>query len=326
MWRAFLWVSLMSAVLAGAVAQDSPEKREQGAPQGKSDRRREDGASPEALARLTELETKLADKLNDKALVQAYVQSLRSYVNSAVRSALRSGGREPAEAVKRFRLAQSAVGRIPKGIDDPEAGRELERLRRSVADAEKKLARILKHDELIGMKAAPLKVEQWVNGTPVTDSDLKGKVVLLDFFAVWCRPSIETFPELAAWREKHAEKGLVIVGLTKYYNYQWDERTESPREAPSGDVPPQAERDMLQKFAVRHELKHSLGTLAGAELSDFYGVTAVPQIVIVDREGVVRLVRAGDQSENIPEITAMLEKLLGDGAAGTTGTGDATTP
>ena len=314
MWKAFLWVSLMSGLLASAAAQDAEKPQAAGdAPQGKA--RPEDGASPEALARLTELEQKLADNPDDKKWLPPYVASLRGYVNSAVRSAERRAGRDPSEAVKRFRLAQAAVKRIPEGIDDADAKREFERLRRIVAESEEKLARILKHDELIGAKAAPLKVEHWVNGAPLTDNDLQGKVVLLDFFAVWCRPNIETFPELANWREKHGDK-LAIVGLTKYYNYQWDERTQSPREATSGEVPPQAEREMLQKFAQQHELKHSLGTQADGEFFDFYGVTAVPQIVIIDQEGVIRLIRAGRQSENLPEIAAMLDKLLGDPVAG----------
>ena len=313
MWRALLCVSLLFGLLASAAAQDAPDK-----PPAKGEERqkgRPDGASPEALELLTRLEQKLTDKPDDKALLTLYVQSLRSYVNSAARSAQRSAGREPAEAVRRFRLAHTALQRIPEGIDDADAGREFERLRRTVAEAKEKLARILKHDELIGTKAAPLQVEHWVSGTPLTDKDLQSKVVLLDFFAVWCRPNIEGFSELAKWREKHGDK-LTIVGLTKYYNYQWDERTQGPREATSGEVPPPTEREMLQKFAKRHELKHSLGTLADAELLDFYGVTTVPQIVIIDQEGVIRLIRAGGQAENVPEIAALLDKLLGDPATG----------
>jgi thiol-disulfide isomerase/thioredoxin len=241
--------------------------------------------------------------------------SLSRYVNSAVRSAQRLAGRQPSEAVKRFQLAKAAVKRIPPGIDDADAGREIDRVRRIVAQAEERLARILKHEELIGAKAAPLKVEHWVSGAPLAAGDLQGKVVLLDFFAVWCRPNIEAFPELARWRAKYGEKGLVIVGLTKYYNYQWDERTQSPRKA-SGEVPPQTEREMLQRFAKHHELTHSVGTQADAELLDFYGVTAVPQIVVIDQEGVIRMIRTGGRSENVPEVAALLERLLGEGVTG----------
>ena len=155
MWRAFLCVSLMSGLLANAAAQDAPDKPPaKGKSPQKGSSRREDGASPEALERLTEVEKKLTDKPDDKALLTLYVQSLRSYVNSATRSAQRLAGRESSEAVRRFRLAQTVLKLIPEGIDDADAKREFERLRRTVAETEEKLARILKHDELIGTKAA----------------------------------------------------------------------------------------------------------------------------------------------------------------------------
>ena len=81
---------------------------------------------------------------------------------------------------------------------------------------------------LVGKDATPLEAEAWVNGTPLADADLKGKVVLLDFWAVWCGPCIATFPHLREWQEKYADKGLVIVGLTDYYNFTWDEAAGRP--------------------------------------------------------------------------------------------------
>ena len=89
MWRACLCASLLSGFFASAAAQDAPDE-----PPAKGEERqkgRPDGSSPEALARLTEVETQLKDKPDDKTLVTAYVQSLRGYVNSAALCA--AGGR-----------------------------------------------------------------------------------------------------------------------------------------------------------------------------------------------------------------------------------------
>ena len=316
MWRALVLVWLPLSLFAAAAAQESADKPPAAGDAPKTERRgREDGASPEALKTLTELQQRLANKPDDKGLLAAYVGSLKNYVRSAVRSAERLSGRESAEAVRRFRLAEAAIGRIPEGIDDKQAQGEFERLRKTLAESEEKLARILKHDALIGAKAAPLKVDHWVSGTPLTDDGLKGKVVLLDFFAVWCRPNIETFPELAKWREKYGDKDFAVVSLTRYYNYQWDDRIQGPREATKNkEVPQETEREMLQKFAESHGLKHSLGAQADGELHDYYGVTAVPQIVIIDREGLIRFIRTGGHAENFPEIAEVLDKLLGESA------------
>jgi thiol-disulfide isomerase/thioredoxin len=164
-------------------------------------------------------------------------------------------------------------------------------------------------NSLVGKKAAPLAVETWVNGSPLRDEDLKGKVVLLDFWAVWCGPCVASFPHLRALTEKYADKGLVIIGLTTYFNYEWDETSGGPTRSEE-KVPPEREQAMLVKFAAKHKLTHRFGIGGDYANSEFYGLTSIPQMVVLDRDGVIRHVEVGNTKENAKAIADVLEKLL----------------
>ena len=87
--------------------------------------------------------------------------------------------------------------------------------------------------------------------------------MLLDFWAVWCGPCIATFPHLREWNEKYAGKGLVMIGLTDYYNFDWDEKAGKATHS-RDKVAPEKEQAMLVKFAAAAQadpsLRHSEGT------------------------------------------------------------------
>ena len=53
----------------------------------------------------------------------------------------------------------------------------------------------------------------WINSTPLKISDLRGQVVLVDFWTYTCVNCIRTFPYLKAWHAKYADDGLVILGV-----------------------------------------------------------------------------------------------------------------
>lgn len=54
---------------------------------------------------------------------------------------------------------------------------------------------------------------EWINSPPLTMKELRGKVVLIDFWTYTCINCIRTLPYLKAWHEKYNDKGLVIVGV-----------------------------------------------------------------------------------------------------------------
>ena len=66
-------------------------------------------------------------------------------------------------------------------------------------------------DELSGPEFAG--ISGWINSEPLSMADLRGKVVLVDFWTYTCINCIRTFPHLKEWHAKYADKGLVIVGV-----------------------------------------------------------------------------------------------------------------
>ncbi|HLG23838.1 MAG TPA: thioredoxin family protein [Candidatus Nanoarchaeia archaeon] len=56
-------------------------------------------------------------------------------------------------------------------------------------------------------------IQNWINSKPLTIEQLKGKVVLIDFWTYSCINCIRTLPYLKSWDEKYRDKGLVIVGV-----------------------------------------------------------------------------------------------------------------
>jgi len=56
-------------------------------------------------------------------------------------------------------------------------------------------------------------IKAWINSEPLALADLRGKVVLIDFWTYSCINCIRTLPYLKRWNEKYSKKGLVIVGV-----------------------------------------------------------------------------------------------------------------
>src|SRR5262249_34162590 len=78
--------------------------------------------------------------------------------------------------------------------------------------------------KLKGMKAPAFDSDFAINGKKASLPDLKDKVVLLDFWAVWCGPCKAVFPELTRLHKDYNGKGLEIIGVTKYYKkYEFED-------------------------------------------------------------------------------------------------------
>lgn len=106
-----------------------------------------------------------------------------------------------------------------------------------------------------------------VDGSMVSMSDYAGKVVLVDFWATWCPPCQEMIPVLSRLHREYSEEGVVILGVA------FDDEGLS----------------VLGKFVVEHQIPYKVLMGNRRVSNSFGGVSSIPTIFIVDREG--RLVR-----------------------------------
>ena len=56
-------------------------------------------------------------------------------------------------------------------------------------------------------------ISEWINSNPLSEADLKGKVVLVDFWTYSCINCIRTLPHLNEWHKKYKDNGLIILGV-----------------------------------------------------------------------------------------------------------------
>ncbi len=239
-------------------------------------------------------------------------QSASSYASTMSRIASISLREKPADAKI---MVDQAIELLEKSkAEMTQSGeadvKSVENGMRSLQSLKPRIESALKLTQLIGQPAPVFDAAAWVNGDAVTLDDLKGKVVLLDFWAVWCGPCIATFPHLKEWNEDYGEKGLVILGVTSQYNYTWDdEATRASRS--KEDISMEDELVMLEKFLAHHELKHrSMVNPKLSEMKPGYGVSGIPQAVLIDKAGKVRMIKVGSGQANADALHEMIETLL----------------
>lgn len=116
-----------------------------------------------------------------------------------------------------------------------------------------------------GMAAPSVKMEKYEGGT-LSLADLKGKVVMLDFWATWCPPCQAEMPSLIKLAKEYEGKGLVFVAASR------DEMPDAPM--------------FVQEFVVSRmpELGQYV-VYAPDEVAAVFQVTALPTLYFLDREG-----------------------------------------
>jgi thiol-disulfide isomerase/thioredoxin len=165
-----------------------------------------------------------------------------------------------------------------------------------------RLKRRQKHYELLGEIAPELDgIDRWFPAEAKTLASLRGKVILLDFWATWCGPCIASFPTLTEWHETFQKDGFVILGLTRYYG-----------EAQGDKVGEAAEAEFLARFKQSQRVPYDFVLAKDALNHHNYGAGAIPTAVLIDRRGVIRYIDSGTSAGRKEELREAIEKLLAE--------------
>ena len=142
-------------------------------------------------------------------------------------------------------------------------------------------------------------VTELIGQGPVKLSELRGKVVLLDFWATWCTYCVKTMPRLNAMHEKYKDRGLVIIGLNEFEGHVQG-RPASRAE----------ELEFFREFKRKMKVPYDFAVAADARNDVPFGVAALPTAVLLDRRGRVRFLTIGASEQEAELLKKMVVKLL----------------
>jgi thiol-disulfide isomerase/thioredoxin len=131
--------------------------------------------------------------------------------------------------------------------------------------------------KLIGERAPELQIHKWLNTESVTLADLKDQVVLLEFWATWCKPCEQLFPKIKELHARHAPQNLNVLALTRYFMAYG-----GPAEAQEQEL------TLIRDFTNKHEIQFPVGVAQDETIQSAYGATALPMLALIDRGGIVR--------------------------------------
>jgi thiol-disulfide isomerase/thioredoxin len=142
------------------------------------------------------------------------------------------------------------------------------------------------------------------NTEPVSLGDLRGKVVMIDFWATWCGPCIGTFPELREIHAQYKDSGLFVLGVTGFQGSMSNHGADRVT-----DLSEEEELALMPQFIEHQNVTWPLA-FSDRNCYDLeYGITGVPTSVIIDKQGIVRLFT---HPANKDKIIALIEKLLAE--------------
>ena len=135
-------------------------------------------------------------------------------------------------------------------------------------------------------------ITSWINSAPLTLEQLKGKVVIVDFWTFSCINCIRTLPHVQGWYEKYKDKGLVIIGV-HYPEFAFERIPEN-----------------VEKAAKEYKLTYPIAIDNDGKTWDAYENRYWPASYFIDKNGQIRATHFGEG--NYDENEKIIQELLSE--------------
>ena len=140
---------------------------------------------------------------------------------------------------------------------------------------------------------APAFATKTIGGRPLTLRSLRGKVVLLDYWATWCGPCQMATPTLEALSKQYGPKGLAVVGMSVDDSHS------------IANVKP-----FMKHFGITYIITAS--PIANGRAQYAYRVDGIPSQFLIDKKGIVRWSQSGFSPAEGQELAPMIKRLLAE--------------
>lgn len=141
--------------------------------------------------------------------------------------------------------------------------------------------------------SAPAFTLPTMNGKPVSLADYRGKVVFINFWASWCPPCKEEFPELNELANEYRDQGVAVLGINL-----------------------DKSQNRIQKYLAKIKVHPTAMTILldpKAEVVSKYVARSMPSSFIIDGRGVIRIVHFGYGEKDPGKWREEINRLLAEG-------------
>ena len=144
----------------------------------------------------------------------------------------------------------------------------------------------------VGMKAPEISNETWLNSAPLHVSDLKGKVVMVEFWTFGCYNCRNVEPYVKQWHQKYGGQGFVVIGV------------HSPEFSHEREI------ERVRSYIKEHEIRFAVPIDNDFSTWNKYGNRYWPAMYLIDKQGVIRHIRIGEGGYQ--ETEQLIRSLLAE--------------